>query len=148
MPALNRSLEPGPSREKGKEEEGFTLIEIIVAIAVLAIGITAVVQLFSGTLRSISASGGYTKAVIAAESIMRGTQSMNKLEDGMYFEQQSGWYTYAISIQQVDKEKTDPFLYSIYDITVTLRWNEGTRAKTYSLKTLILKKKDTVTVQP
>lgn len=47
--------------------KGFTLIEVIVAIAVLSITLVMVMQLFSGGLRASRASCDYTRAIVHAK---------------------------------------------------------------------------------
>src|SRR4030042_648819 len=42
---------------------GFTLMEVVVAMAILSVGITVIIELFSGSLRLVRTSGEYTKAV-------------------------------------------------------------------------------------
>lgn len=54
-------------------EKGFTLIEVMVAVAILAICLVAIMQLFSGGLRSSKMSKDYTRAVIYAKEKMEET---------------------------------------------------------------------------
>ncbi len=49
---------------------GFTLLEVMVAVAILAIGMVSLFQLFSGALRSAKVSSDYSKAVIGAQKKM------------------------------------------------------------------------------
>lgn len=57
-------------KNRGGPEEGFTLLEIMVAMAILGIGLVVVIQLFSANLRSGKLSREYTMAVLAAKSCM------------------------------------------------------------------------------
>ena len=45
------------------KNKGFTLIEVLVAVAILGVGLTVLIELFSGGLRLGRASEEYTKAV-------------------------------------------------------------------------------------
>lgn len=49
---------------------GFSLLEVIVAIAILGIGLVMIMELFSGSLRSGRGSKDYTEAVIYAKGKM------------------------------------------------------------------------------
>ena len=51
--------------------KGFTLIEVIVALSILGIAITVILQLFSVNLRAISQSEDYVMALIQADLKMR-----------------------------------------------------------------------------
>ncbi|MGE5238662.1 MAG: type IV pilus modification PilV family protein, partial [Chloroflexota bacterium] len=50
---------------------GFTLLEVLVAVALLGIAVTVVLQLFSANLRTLAASEDYVAAVTQAEVKMR-----------------------------------------------------------------------------
>jgi len=49
-------------------EKGFTLIEVLVAVALLGIAVTVVIQLFSANLRAIASSEDYIYASARAEA--------------------------------------------------------------------------------
>jgi general secretion pathway protein I len=51
-------------------EEGFSLLEVIVALAVMGIGLVVIMELFSGALRSGGLSKDYTNAFIYARGKM------------------------------------------------------------------------------
>ncbi|MEW6380861.1 MAG: prepilin-type N-terminal cleavage/methylation domain-containing protein [bacterium] len=53
-----------------KDPAGFTLLEVMVAVAILAIGLVTVFQLFSGSLHSARVSADYTRAVMGARAKM------------------------------------------------------------------------------
>ncbi|MEO5361299.1 MAG: prepilin-type N-terminal cleavage/methylation domain-containing protein [Nitrospirota bacterium] len=123
------------------KEKGFTLIEVMAAIAILAIGITALIELFSGSLRSIGYAENYTKAAIAADAEMRNTLSAQRLKEDSYTKRSQNGYTYDIQISQIDKDKTDKLQYDLFSITLTVNWKAGRKSKTYTLKTLAARKK-------
>ncbi|MBF0553347.1 MAG: prepilin-type N-terminal cleavage/methylation domain-containing protein [Nitrospirae bacterium] len=123
------------------KEKGFTLIEVMVSIAILSVGITALIQLFGGSLRSIGFSENYTKAAIAAEAELRNTLSAEKLKETSYTKRSGSGYTYDISIERIDKEKTDPLQYELFSVTLTINWKAGLKSKNYTLKTLTARKK-------
>ena len=61
-----------PLREKLKlnkpSNDGFSLLEVIVALAIMAMGFVTVLQLFSGSIRSVSLSEQYLKGTTLAHS--------------------------------------------------------------------------------
>ena len=56
--------------KRNKNSAGFTLLEVMVAVAILAVGLVSLFQLFSGSLRSAKVSADYTKAVLGAQKKM------------------------------------------------------------------------------
>ena len=61
-----------PLREKLKlnkpSNDGFSLLEVIVALAIMTMGFVTVLQLFSGSIRSVSLSEQYLKGTTLAHS--------------------------------------------------------------------------------
>lgn len=51
-------------------ENGFSLLEVIVALAIMGIGFVLIMELFSGSLRSGGISKDYTEAIIYARGKM------------------------------------------------------------------------------
>lgn len=49
-----------------KTESGFTLLEVMIALAILGIGLGVCLQLFSGSLNAVKKSGEYTDATFLA----------------------------------------------------------------------------------
>ncbi|HSB73893.1 MAG TPA: prepilin-type N-terminal cleavage/methylation domain-containing protein [Candidatus Methylomirabilis sp.] len=59
-----------PSAERGgtrRAEGGFTLLEVVVAIALVGLGLAAALELLAVGLRSAKTSGDYTEAVLLAK---------------------------------------------------------------------------------
>ena len=55
-------------KSKNLSDNGFSLLEVIVALAIMAMGFVTVSQLFSGSIRSIGLSEQYLKATTLAHS--------------------------------------------------------------------------------
>jgi len=55
---------------KGLNSKGFTLIEIIVSLAIMATAVTVLIQLFGGSLRLASSAKDYNEGVRMAENIL------------------------------------------------------------------------------
>ena len=59
---------------KKLDEEGFSLLEVIVALAIMAVGFVTVLQLFAGSIRSVEKSEEYLKGITLAN------HKLNELE--------------------------------------------------------------------
>ena len=132
-------------RQNGQIEGGFTLLEIMVAVAIMAIGLVTVMQLFSGAMRSAKVSFDYSCAVIGAKKIMDNALACKTLEDfekvektGEFEEDFLSEYRYEIvgpDLYNLPEElkrdiedlgnPIDDLLWKLYEITVTVFWGEG-----------------------
>ncbi len=88
-----------------KETAGFTLLEVLVALALLGIAVTAILQLFSANLKSISASEEYVAGSLEAQSKMRevldGTEFSEKSWNGIT----DNGYRFQVSVSDTLKER-------------------------------------------
>ena len=64
-----------------RNETGSSLLEVIVALAIMAGGFLAVLNLFSGSVRSVDFSGQYLKAATLANSKMNELEILNFAAD-------------------------------------------------------------------
>ena len=76
MSSILIPLQEKQNLKKKQSEDGFSLLEVIVALAIMAMGFVTVLQLFSGSIRSIGLSEQYLKATTLAQSKM-GELEMN-----------------------------------------------------------------------
>jgi general secretion pathway protein I len=60
---------PSINRRKGQSEAGFTLIEALAALAVLAIALVSLLEAYSGGLRLVGATLDYSQARILAHAV-------------------------------------------------------------------------------
>ena len=65
---LALTLLPEQLRSNRTNNDGFSLLEVIVALAIMAMGFVTVLQLFSGSIRSVSLSEQYLKGTSLAHS--------------------------------------------------------------------------------
>ena len=115
---------------------GFTLLEIIVAMALVSIAVLVVFQLFAAGSRSIAISRGHVDAVIRAEEIMRSVLTDDNFP---YSASSSGWregYRYETGASRAFEDRTQTAGAELYQVQVTVYWKEGIRDKSFSLYTL------------
>jgi general secretion pathway protein I len=118
--------------------KGFTLLEVLVAVALLGIAITVVLQLFSADLRAIAASEEYVSAASKAEAKMREVQDSDTLAEGSTSEITNDGYRLDVSVASTLAERTDTLQVMLMDILVTVHWTRGAKERALSLRTMKL----------
>src|SRR4030042_4140210 len=108
---------------------GFTLLEVLVAIAILGIAVTVVLQLFSANLRAISVSGDYISAATKAEAKMREILSDDELSERSFNEVTDDGYRMDVSITDALRERTENLYVRLLEINLTIHWVRGTKER-------------------
>ncbi len=118
------------------EQRGFTLLEVLVAVAVLGIAIAVILQLFSAGLRAISASGNYIEASAKAEAKMREVLDDDALTERSLSETTNDGYRFDISVTRALGNKTENLPVILLDISLTVHWTKGTKERALNLRTM------------
>ncbi len=133
--ATRRSIYPAkPLTPKG----GFTLLEVLVALAVLGIALAVIFQLFSANLRGLTAADEYVNAVIKAESKMREILDDNALEEKTWSEDTGDGYKIDAAITSAAPERTEDLQVKLLEINISVRWTSGFKERTTTLKAMKL----------
>jgi type II secretion system protein I len=122
---------------------GFTLIEVLVATAILGIAIAVILQLFSANLRAISLSGDYMSATVRAQArmneILNGDE---KISEKAFSETTDDGYRIDVSITDTLKERTENLTVKLLQIDMTIHWSKGTKDRSLTLSTMKVVKKE------
>jgi general secretion pathway protein I len=121
-----------------KNIRGFTLLEVLVALVLIALSVTVIMQLFSANLRSLSASEDYTAAVVKAETRMRELLESGPFVEGESREEGPEGFAYDVAIREALPEKTEGLGVRLVEVELTLRWKMGSRERALTLKSLKL----------
>lgn len=132
--AKNTPLYPPLARGEFKGG-GFTLLEILVALAILGIAITIVLQLFSANLRAISVSEDYVSAGIKAEARMRALLDDAGLTERSWSEVTDDGYRITVSVTDMVPERTQNLQIRLLEINLALYWSKGGKERSVKLKT-------------
>jgi general secretion pathway protein I len=132
---------------------GFTLLEVMVALVVLALGIAAVLELFGGGLRLTTKSSRRTQAVVYAQNVMDRLLAQSTLEDGDDGGQFPGGFSWRAQVYEIrpdddastlqQKSQNQPEFFRLKQINVEVYWSEGVGEQSYALRSL-----RTITDQP
>ncbi len=121
---------------------GFTLLEVLVATAILGIAVTVVLQLFSANLKAISASGDYVSAATKAGAKMREILSDDELSEKSFSEVTDDGYRMDVSITDTLKERTENLQVRLLEINLTIQWVRGTKERALTLSTMKVVEKE------
>jgi len=131
----------GPVR-KGKRtynplssSNGFTLLEILVSLAILATAVTIIFQLFSASLRNISVSEDVVAASVRAEAKMREVLSKEELSADSWTEDTNDGYKFTVNITETLQQKTDSLPLQLLQIDVAISWIKNAKERSLRLKT-------------
>lgn len=139
IPATNfpthGSRERNPSAGGG-DPRGFSLLEVLVALAVMAVAVTLVLQLSSANLRAIAGSGDLTSAALRGDSRIRELLAEPDLGEKAWSEATEDGYRMDIAVAEVLKERTDTLPVRLMEVALTIHWREGAGDKSLGFRTM------------
>lgn len=124
-----------------RDNSGFTLMEVLVSIAILSIGIVSIIQLFSQSLKSTHQSKLYSDAIFHARQKMDEVLTSWDLEEGMMEGEFEGntmflWEVSVTPDESMDYSEGMNSQLITWLIYVKVKWREGLRDRYYDLTTL------------
>jgi len=119
----------------GLNRRGFTLLEVLIAVSILAIAVTVVMQIFSTNLRSLSYSEDHLKALIKAEESLKGLYLNPETVEGTTVTRDRDGTIIRSEVTAVNTERTKDIPVSTYEITVTAFWQRDKKERSLVLKT-------------
>ena len=119
-----------------RTQRGFTLLEVLAAVAILGMALTVIMQLFSANLQGIAASDDYLAASLAAEAKMREVIARGDFSEQDWSETADEGYRVDVSIRPALEERTESLPVALHEITLSLRFESGSKERTITLRTL------------
>ncbi|PKM12838.1 MAG: general secretion pathway protein GspH [Gammaproteobacteria bacterium HGW-Gammaproteobacteria-3] len=112
-----------------RKEKGFSLLEILVAFAILALALGILLRIFSGGVRTAIVADGYTTAVQIAESLLAGTGVETPLQAGQSTGMENDTYAWQVTVSpfQIADVPADTLAPGIglMQVEVSVSWSEG-----------------------
>lgn len=147
----------GRQRQTRHWSAGFTLLEIMIALSILAVGLVAVLELFAGSLRLTGKASHRTQAVIHAQNVMDGFFAPDFLEDGEDSGELPDGFFWRARVQEIFPDETEEeaaerendalgggsSLLHIKEITVSIGWEEGENHRSFELRSMRIMYEDT-----
>lgn len=114
---------------------GFTLIEILVAFAILALGLTLLLGTLSGASRQLRQAGDAGIAALHAQTLLdarasvlqRPGRSQGELEDGRYRWQLqvTPWQAPQVAPSQAQAPHEDPHAAKLLHVQLDIQWGDA-----------------------
>ncbi|MBM4311382.1 MAG: type II secretion system protein [Deltaproteobacteria bacterium] len=123
-------------------QQGFTLLEVLVAIMILGLSLGAILYQFALASRAGSASYDSTRAVMHAREKLEELKTMPRLgessaggsfDDGFEWETRVQLYGYD---EVEDQSVFEGMRYETYHLSALVTWRYGSRARQVELETL------------
>ncbi len=123
-----------------RTDKGFTLIEVVIALAILGIGLTVIMELFSGGLRLGRVSEEYTKALNYASQKMEEFSNEKAIEEigenEGEFDETFRWKTTVEKTDILPGDKGTEFKppLDLYHIRINVFWKSGSKDRSTSVE--------------
>ena len=140
MRSLSTLLPANPKSGIWKNEEGFSLLEVVVALAIMAGGFLVVLNLFSASVRSVDFSGQYLKGVTLANSKINELELLNfqPIEYSGSFKNEES-YRWEVDIAPYDSPLNDPdSRIQLKKVFLKVFWEDRGQTRNVELATLHL----------
>jgi general secretion pathway protein I len=124
-----------------KKALGFTLLEVLVALSILAVSYGIILQIFGGAARKATLTGDYRRALIIAESQLdyAAATVANRSVIGSGFA--DGKFTWEVSYRPSDEYFLEglPVRYTPVTVAVEVSWSDpGGSVRSVSMSTIRL----------
>ncbi len=127
-------------------QAGFTLLEVMVALMILAVGLVTVLELFAGSVRLGGKASYRTQAALYGQNMMDRLFAQAVLEDGEQGGALPNGYTWQARVREISPDDADDYLRSaeespgdflhLKEIEVRIGWQEYSQPKVFVLRSL------------
>jgi general secretion pathway protein I len=134
-PPWGRGRRRGPATAGARADRGFTLLEVVVALAILSVAVVAGIQLFAGGLRLLKLAGEHQEATLLADAKTREVSAFAEGHDSGT----DGGFTWERTIRRtevpVELATTTSRPYELYAVTVRVSWDRQRAVEITTLRT-------------
>ena len=116
--------------------DGFTLLEVLVALALLGIALTVILQVFSANLRNIASAEDYGYVAALASARMREVIDHEAVSETAWTERTPEGYSIDVSVAEYMKDRTANLPVMLLQVDLTIHWWKGTLEKSLTLRTI------------
>jgi general secretion pathway protein I len=125
----------GLGDSRARSSAGFTLLEVLVAFAILSVAVVAIIQGFAQGLRLLKVAGDHQRAVLLADQkareVVNPVEAHDKGQEGAF-----DWERTVSIVTTPDLERTPATRkWHVYQIDVKVRWSDTRGVQVVTLRT-------------
>lgn len=124
-----------------RQQQGYTLIEVLVAMMILAMSLTVLFRIFSTGLVNVDVSADYARAVIVAETQLAAAGLDAELRQGQAegaVDEQFYWLRTVENYVLAGKSADQEMPVSAFLVTVAVEWERRGRTRRVTLNSVRL----------
>lgn len=138
-------LDPTPSQTRLRapsRQRGFTLLEVVAAFAILALGLALTMQIAAGGMRQARQAAEYTEASLLAQSLLDTVGVGERLEVGSDSGEWEGGYRWQLEVAPYEVPAEGAFAdpqtspVRLLELTLTVSWERGDSTRESRFRTL------------